>query len=666
MKFQKLTICNFKNYKGIYSIDFSQNGLKKQNNIILIGGANGSGKTTLVESLKLCLFGKKSTDMSNKKYQEYIIDSKNRSSTKEGDRSFFIETDVEVDNSYPPYKIRVRREWLIEDDNSIDERFNITREGEQFQIVPSEYWEDYILSIIPPYISDYFFFDGEMVKELSTGDKADGILRESIRDLIGLKSYEILYNDLEVLQGKILKRNSERSKLNSQIKEKELNILGIEKELVESQKLIDNNYIKIKELKEKKCELEEELRRKAGAFAEKRKNLERSIFSQDEKLNHLNEDIKQISGDYLPFIMASKTCKTLLDQLSKERILKELKSSKDTMLEINSDLIDRIAQNSNLNRQLNEVQLSIIIKEINSLFIEKLDRIEDSTQAPMIHDLSLTDSFKIEEFIKNIDKNITNNFKDMLRRREETVLKLDKYHKDLNKVPNDSFIKEYVEKISSIDSEVRGLSNEIELLNKNIPALETKKIQFQKELKELNINIICAEEDYKKIQLCNIAQKTIKEFINKATSLKIHDLEDKINFMYHLLANKGDMIDKIKIEPDNFTSTLLGYRGELIKKESISAGEKEVYALSVLWGLAKISDKKMPMIIDTPLAKLDSSHVNKIIDNFFPNAAENVIILSHDREIDETLYNRLKPYINRSYKLSLNELNKISEGYFFN
>jgi len=505
-----------------------------------------------------------------------------------------------------------------------------------------------------------------MVKELSTGDKADGILRESIRDLIGLKSYEILYNDLEVLQGKILKRNSERSKLNSQIKEKELNILGIEKELVESQKLIDNNYIKIKELKEKKCELEEELRRKAGAFAEKRKNLERSIFSQDEKLNHLNEDIKQISGDYLPFIMASKTCKTLLDQLSKERILKELKSSKDTMLEINSDLIDRIAQNSNLNRQLNEVQLSIIIKEINSLFIEKLDRIEDSTQAPMIHDLSLTDSFKIEEFIKNIDKNITNNFKDMLRRREETVLKLDKYHKDLNKVPNDSFIKEYVEKISSIDSEVRGLSNEIELLNKNIPALETKKIQFQKELKELNINIICAEEDYKKIQLCNIAQKTIKEFINKATSLKIHDLEDKINFMYHLLANKGDMIDKIKIEPDNFTSTLLGYRGELIKKESISAGEKEVYALSVLWGLAKISDKKMPMIIDTPLAKLDSSHVNKIIDNFFPNAAENVIILSHDREIDETLYNRLKPYINRSYKLSLNELNKISEGYFFN
>ena len=666
MIFQKLTICNFKNYNGSYIIDLSQNGSKKQNNIILIGGANGSGKTTLVESLKLCLFGKKGTDLSNKKYQDYIIDSKNRSSTKEGDRSFFIETEIEVDDTYPPYNIRVKREWLIQDEKSIDERFNITRDGEQFQIVPSEYWEDYILSIIPPYISDYFFFDGERVKELSTGDKADGILRESIRDLIGLKSYEILYRDLEVLMGKILKRNAEHSKLNSQFKEIEANILSIENEIIESKKMINRNYLKTTEIKNNKHELEEELRRKAGAFADKRKNLEKSISSLNEKLNYLNEDIKQISGDYLPFIMASKTCKTLLDQLSKERIMKELKSSKATMLEINNDLIGTISQNSNLKRHLNEDQLGIIIEEINGLFNEKLSQIEDRTQAPIIHDLSLTDSFKIEEFIKNVDKNIRTNFRDLLRRREEIVSKLDKCHKELNRVPKDSFIGDYVEKISSIDVEIKELSKEIESLNENIPVLEAKKIQFQKKLKDLNMNIICMEEDDKKIQLCGTAQKTIVEFVNKATSLKLHDLENKINFMYHLLANKEDMIDQIKIEPDNFASKILGYQGELIKKESISAGEKEIYALSVLWGLAKISDKKMPMIIDSPLAKLDSSHVNKIIDNFFPNAAENVIILSHDREIDETLYNRLKSRINRSYTLSLNESNKISEGYFFN
>jgi len=665
MIFQKLTICNFKNYKGVYVIDFSQNGSEKRNNIILIGGANGSGKTTLVESLKLCLFGKRGTNLSNKKYQEFIIDSKNRSSTKECDRSFFIETDIEIDDSYPPYNIRVRREWRIQDDESINERFNITRDGEIFQIVPIEYWEDYISSIIPPYISDYFFFDGERVKELSIGDKADGILRESIRDLIGLKNYEILYNDLEVLKGKILKRNAERSEINSRFKGIESNILSIEKEIVNNKNIIKNNYLKIQELKSNKYNLEEELRRKAGVFAEKRKILEKNISSFEEKLNYLNEDIKQISGDYLPFIMASKTCRALLDQLSKERILKELKSSRATILEINNDLVSTISQNSNLKRYLNEEQFGIIIEEINSLFIEKLSLIEGQTKAPIIHDLSLTDSFKIEEFIKKIDKNIRANFNDLLRKREEIVSNLDKCHKELNKVPKDSFIKDYVEKISSIEAEIKALSNEIELANKNMPALETRKIQSQKELNDLNKNIIFAGEDDKKIKLCNSSQKTIKEFINKATSLKLRNLERQINLMYHLLANKDDMIDQIRIEPNNFASTLIGYQGELIKKESISAGEKEIYALSVLWGLAKISDKKMPMIIDSPLAKLDSSHVNKIIDNFFPNAAENVIILSHDREIDETLYNRLKPHINRSYMLSLNESNKVKEGYFF-
>lgn len=666
MKFQKITICNFKNYRGKNLFDFSQNGSKKHNNIILIGGANGSGKTTLVESIKLCLFGKKSTDLSNKKYQDYIIDSKNRLSTKDGDRSFFIETDLLVDDSYPPYCINLKREWDIRDDKSIEEKFEIIRDGEIFQIVPREYWEDYISSLIPSYILDYFFFDGERVKELATGDKAEGILRESIRDLIGLKSYEILYNDLEILKGKILKRNSEHSTLNNLVNDREINIINIEQEIEESRKSIDKKYIEIKEIKYKKVELEEELRRKAGAYAEKRKKFEKNISVLDEKLNSVNEDIRQISGDYLPFIMASKICKALLIQLSKERMQKELKSSKETMLDINKDLVNRINQNDNLNRHLGETNLKIIIGEINELFMEKLSRIEKGTQIPLIHDLSLTDSFKIEEFIKNIDKNISNSLKDLLRRREEIVAQLDKYHKELNKVPSDSFIKDYVEKIASIDSEIRCLSNESESLKSNIPILETRKSQLQKELKEINKKIICVEEDKRKIQLCNDSQKTIKEFINKATSLKMRDLQDKITFMYHLLANKDDMVDHINLDPVNFTAQLMGYNGELIRKESISAGEKEVYALSVLWGLAKISEKKIPMIIDSPLAKLDSSHVNKIINNFFPNAAENVIILSHDREIDEILYKKLKPHINRSYILSLDELNKISEGYFFN
>lgn len=666
MKFQRLTICNFKNYRGKYTIDLSKNGSLKKNNIILIGGPNGSGKTTLVESLKLCLFGKRSNDLSNKKYQDYILDSRNNLALKEGDDSFFLQLDIEVDDSYRPYNISLRREWFIKNEKSIEEKFQIFRDGNSFEIIPSEYWEDYIISLIPPYISEYFFFDGERVKELAIGDKADEILRASIRDLIGLKSYETLYNDLETLKTRIMKKNAGISALTTQLEDKEKNIQYLGQELLNNSKLIEEMSSNIKGLKIKKYHIEEGLRRKAGAFAEERKKLEKNISYLHEKLNKINEDIKQISGDYLPFIMASGVCKNLLDQLVKERIKKELVASKDALYEINKDLIDRINNNENLNQSLNKSQLAIIIEEVNKLFNNSFNEVKDYSSVSLIHDLSLTESYKLEEFIKNIDRNIRDTFKNLLKQREDILQQLDKCNKSLNKIPNDDFIKEYIDKIASIESETKYLINEIESLKKKAPVIEANRNQLIRELEELRKTIIYVEEDNKKIQICINAQNAIKEFIDKATSFKIHDLEEKITFMYHLLANKEDMIKRISIDEDTFLTKLLSYSGELIKKESISAGEKEIYALSVLWGLSNISERKMPMIIDSPLAKLDSCHVNNIVDNFFTNAAEDVIILSHDREIDESVYKRLKPFINRSYRLSLDDSNKISEGYFFN
>jgi DNA sulfur modification protein DndD len=152
---------------------------------------------------------------------------------------------------------------------------------------------------------------------------------------------------------------------------------------------------------------------------------------------------------------------------------------------------------------------------------------------------------------------------------------------------------------------------------------------------------------------------------HQTISLKIGELEKIITQMYHTLANKDDMVKQIKITPETFATELVGFDGNIVDKGHMSVGEKEIYALSVLWGLAKISNRKIPMIIDSPLAKLDNAHVDKIIKNFFPNAADQVIILSHDREIDQVLYNKLEPYINRAYRLSVSEVDKIEDGYFF-
>jgi len=101
------------------------------------------------------------------------------------------------------------------------------------------------------------------------------------------------------------------------------------------------------------------------------------------------------------------------------------------------------------------------------------------------------------------------------------------------------------------------------------------------------------------------------------------------------------MIKEIKIDPKDFSIKLVDVR-ETIDKESLSAGEKEIYVLSALWGLSKMANMKFPIIVDSLLSRLDEIHAKNVAENFFPNAGEQVIILAHDREINKETYNILK------------------------
>jgi len=141
--------------------------------------------------------------LSNSDYEKYLVSAKNKRSMKEKDERFFIQLNIEVDGTFPSYPITLRREWIINNGRLFKEDFTIYRDNTPLEIIPKEYWEDYIISLFPPYILDYFFFDGERLEVLATGDNAEKVLREAIRDLIGLKLYETLGVDVDSLVKKI-------------------------------------------------------------------------------------------------------------------------------------------------------------------------------------------------------------------------------------------------------------------------------------------------------------------------------------------------------------------------------------------------------------------------------------------------------------------------------
>ena len=82
---------------------------------------------------------------------------------------------------------------------------------------------------------------------------------------------------------------------------------------------------------------------------------------------------------------------------------------------------------------------------------------------------------------------------------------------------------------------------------------------------------------------------------------------------YKKLANKKNLVDCIKMDPETLDLQYLNADGEEIAKKRLSAGEKQLMVISLLWALAICSKKKLPVIIDTPLSRLDSSHRQALI-----------------------------------------------------
>ena len=86
------------------------------------------------------------------------------------------------------------------------------------------------------------------------------------------------------------------------------------------------------------------------------------------------------------------------------------------------------------------------------------------------------------------------------------------------------------------------------------------------------------------------------------------------------------------------------------------------------WGLARASTRPLPSIIDTPMARLDATHRNHLVERYFPNASHQVIILSTDTEVDQDYYETLSPHLSHAYHLDYNEkkqFTEATEGYFW-
>ena len=160
----------------------------------------------------------------------------------------------------------------------------------------------------------------------------------------------------------------------------------------------------------------------------------------------------------------------------------------------------------------------------------------------------------------------------------------------------------------------------------------------------------------------------MKEFLSRATERKI-DPTFRPDYRVISLSARANRRWSIAshIDPSTFAITLFNEAGHALSKERLSEGEKQIFAISVLWGLARASAHPLPAIIDTPMARLDAAHRRNLVERYFPDASHQVLILSTDTEVDRQHY-QPEPHIARAYHLRYDEQSRATraeEGYFW-
>jgi DNA sulfur modification protein DndD len=258
-------------------------------------------------------------------------------------------------------------------------------------------------------------------------------------------------------------------------------------------------------------------------------------------------------------------------------------------------------------------------------------------------------------------KGLTERFEDAERRKQEVESKL-------RKVPEDVVLKPLMDELNQLYQKLGELQSIADQQEKKIITLNNHRQDAQRQLQKKYEELRSGEDLEKRLVLVTKTQKVLDGLLKRLTGEKIAQLESLIVARFNELIRKPDLISRVSIDPSEFHVTLFNKEDKAVTNDSLSAGEKQMFAIAILWALRQLSGRPFPVVIDTPLGRLDSEHRNNLVETYFPRVSHQVVLFSTDTEVDQSYFKALEPYISHAYHLIYNSergATEPQEGYFW-
>ena len=654
MIFKKLELKNWIAFQEA-DINFST---KKNKNITLIRGNNKGGKTAILRAIRWALYGN-TGDIDIYKKPLQIL---NRESYNNG--SFDLQVSLEIRNGNSDIKIirSLKPKKGIANkpkNNDFSESFSVLVDG---SAVRDE--EQYIKELLDEEVADFFMFDGENLKEyqkLSNNPSQSKMLQSKIEKIIRRPYLKSARDDLEVIHSKL------RSKINSASNDDILKAIEAKLEILESliaqkesDKELSNGYVlsETEKLKEAKAHLDS-----FGAKNDAVLNLnivEAAIPIKEEQIKEFKSEISNLLTDSWKGIIGKIATLQSYRFTSRKA---DLQSQKNTAIE-NSYLKQLLESSLKQNKCLlcDENPLTPQKKEIykaklNQL-IEDSDAIIEDSHSAELESLTALDSYKAFNSIDFLSEKsekldiCENELATLMIRKEDCEQEVGKQGKAIAEAQL-AFTDTETE-LARVNS---GLEDAVMELDGPYARGQTdlygpeglyqaKKIADEAEAKYSENQPTNADKEHLK-QI-----KLLKTLFEDALDDLYIDLKDKVQEIANRM--NSDMTpyeSSISLEiNDHFGLQVLDGGGMPIET---SAAGNQIVGLSLIHALKEASDIQGPLLIDTPVGRVDLDHLAKILESF-SNLPHQVIMLVHSGEIaiGSDLEKIINPSIGAYYEIN--------------
>lgn len=628
--------------------------------IVLFGGLNGGGKTTLMEGLQLALYGKfaAGSRQNGHGYEDYLKRCIHRSINPRDGASVEVAFRSTTDGNEHEY--RVRRSWSAPN-GRVNEHLDVSVNGSSDSVL-GETWAEQVERFIPARLSYLFFFDGERIEALADPDQSSSMLSTGIYALLGVDILTLLQSDVTVLERRRRKGSMSTTQqvdivpLETELKAVQDKLAELSQELGGLRNECDraNKYLK---------EAENQFTQQGGGLVERRRELEQQQANLRGQLEAVRDALVVAASGSLPLALVRSQLKEVAQQCERENAAQKAEVLCTSLFHRDESLLKTIRQ-AGAGRK--------VIAAADAYLCEDRRLLDQARNVTLYLGLDAAEQAQLATLRESRLTDVRQQAASLVQQAHHLDSQLEAMDRKLASVPDEAA----VSKLLAGREQARHLHDEcqrrFEATAKLISEMKKREQDLTHRLEDtLKVQQQVAFDNQDTERFLNHTRRvrdTLDRFRIALLSRHTHQLAELILDGFRQLLRKQSLVAEIQIDPETSALRLLGSDGRPLPAERLSAGERQLLAVAMLWGLGRASGRPLPAVIDTPLGRLDSFHRVHLVERYFPRASHQVILLSTDEEIDERHYEMLRPRIARSYRLEHNDstmATSIEPGYFW-